>query len=556
VNSGMIDAARRTATLTALDAGYDLLVVGGGITGVGAALDAASRGLRVALIEAGDLGAGTSSRSSRLLHGGVRYLEQWEFGLVREALRERALLGGQLAPHLVRRLRFVYPLRHRLWERAYVGAGLSLYDGMGRLPTGRAERVFRGHRHLSRYGLARAMPALRTELAVGALEYDDGQVDDARLTLAVARTAAREGAVIATRVRAIGYTTGPDGAEVTIRDELTGTQWTVRARQVLAASGVWTDEVQRLVGRQALRVRASKGVHLVVPRSALRVDRALITRTERSVLFVIPVGATVLIGTTDTPYDGDPAEVAANDADIAFLLHQVNPWLRRPLERADVVGVYAGLRPLVDRAGTSDTAKLSREHVIAKIDERCLAIAGGKLTTYRVMARDAVDAVVARLGGGYPPSCTDRLPLVGADGFQALWNRRGHLAKAHALPTGTIENLLRRHGTAITDVLADADHTDLRSVAGAAGLLRAEVGYAVRHEGALTVDDVLLRRSHAGLETVDAAAGAAGEVATLMAGPLGRDHDWIDREVARYRTLTGSSRVALVGATDLTRHRR
>lgn len=256
----MIDATRRAATLTALDSGtFDLLIVGGGITGTGAALDAASRGLRVALIEAGDLGGGTSSRSSRLLHGGVRYLEQLEFGLVREALRERALLGGRLAPHLVRRLPFIYPLRHRIWERAYVGAGLSLYDGMGQLPAGGADRVFRLHRHLTRHGLARAMPALRAEMAVGALEYDDGQVDDARLTLAAARTAAREGAVIATRVRAVGYTARPGSAEVTVRDELTGAESTVRARQVLAASGVWTDEVQRLVGREVLRVRASKG---------------------------------------------------------------------------------------------------------------------------------------------------------------------------------------------------------------------------------------------------------------------------------------------------------
>ncbi|GAB3149964.1 glycerol-3-phosphate dehydrogenase [Micromonospora sonneratiae] len=549
MDSGMIDAARRAATLAALDdQTYDLLIVGGGITGTGAALDAASRGLRVALIEAGDLGGGTSSRSSRLLHGGVRYLEQLEFGLVREALRERGLLGGRLAPHLVRRLPFVLPLTHRVWERAYIGAGLSLYDGMGQIPGSRAERVFRMHRHLSRRGLARVMPALRAEMTTGALEYDDGQVDDARLTLAVARTAAREGAVIATRVRAVGYTTRGNTAEVTVRDELTGTESTVRARQVLAASGVWTDEVQRLVGREVLRVRASKGVHLVVPKSALRVDRAVITRTERSVLFIIPVGSTVLVGTTDTPYSGDLRNVTADGDDITFLLNQVNQWLRRPLERADVVGVYAGLRPLVDKAGTADTAKLSREHVVAKIDDQCLAIAGGKLTTYRVMAKDAVDAVVERLGGGYPPSCTERLPLVGADGFQALWNRRGHLARAHGLPAGTIDDLLRRHGTAVTEVLASADESDLRPVAGAGGLLRAEVSYAVRHEGALAVEDVLLRRSHAGLETVDGAADAADEVATLMAGALGRDHDWIEQEAARYRRVTGSNRAALIGA--------
>lgn len=549
MENGMIDATRRAASLAALDAaGFDLLVVGGGITGAGAALDAAARGLRVALIDAGDLGGGTSSRSTRLLHGGVRYLEQLEFGLVHEALRERALLGGRLAPHLVRRMPFVYPLRRRVWERAYVGAGLSLYDGMG-LPASRGERTFRMHRHLSRRRLAEAMPELRTDQVVGAIEYDDGQVDDARLTVAVARTAVREGAVVVPRVRAVGYRDDGETARVTARDELTGAELTIRARQVLAATGVWTDELQRIVGREVLRVRASKGVHLVVPRGTLPVDRALITRTDRSVLFVIPVGATVLVGTTDTPYRGDPRAVAADGEDIGFLLHEVNSWLRRPLERADVVGVYAGLRPLVDRAGAADTAKLSREHVVARIDDRCLAIAGGKLTTYRIMARDAIDAVVKRLGGGFPPSCTHRLPLVGADGFPAAWNRRGHLARAHGLTVATVETLLRRHGSAVTELLAGATAVDparLRPVAGVAGLLRAEVDHAVRHEGALAVEDVLLRRSHAGLETRDGAAGAALEVAELMAAALGHDHGWARRAAERYRELVGTERAVLV----------
>jgi glycerol-3-phosphate dehydrogenase len=547
VDSASIDATRRAEALSALETGpFDLLVIGGGITGTGAALDAASRGMRVALVDAGDLGSGTSSRSTRLLHGGVRYLEQREFGLVHEALRERALLGGRLAPHLVRRLPFVYPLRHRVWERAYVGAGLSIYDGMG-IPAGRADRTFRAHRHLSRRQFTRAMPALRTDTVVGAIEYDDGQVDDARLTVAVARTAVREGAVVASRVRAVGYAAGGDSAVVTARDELTGAGIAIRARQVLVACGVWTDEIQRMFGRTALRVRASKGVHLVVPKAALRVNRALITRTGRSVLFVIPVGETVLVGTTDTPYEGDPRAVAADADDVAFLLHEVNSWLRRPLKRADVAGVYAGLRPLVDRPGTADTAKLSREHVVARLDPRCLAVAGGKLTTYRVMARDAVDVVAARLGGGLPPSCIHRLPLVGADGFHAAWNRRARLAEEHGLAVDTVEALVRRHGAGVTDLLAEADPDDLRPVAGAGGLLRAEVDYAVRREGALAVEDVLLRRSHAGLEVGDGAAGAAGEVAALMATALGQDDAWARRESGRYRELAGSSRAVLVG---------
>ncbi len=532
---GAIDASRRSEHLTALEDGvFDLLVVGGGITGSGAALDAAARGLRVALVEAGDLAAGTSSRSSRLLHGGVRYLEQLEFGLVREALRERALLAGRLAPHLVHRVRFVYPLRHRVWERAYVGAGLSLYDGLG-LPAARADHTFRRHRHLGRRRLAREMPALRMEGVVGALEYDDGQVDDARLTVSVARTAVREGAVVVTRARAVGYENGPGCALVTVRDELSGDLLSVRAQQVLTAAGVWTDELQQRVGGSALRVRASKGIHLVVPRAALPVDRGLVTRTERSVLFVIPVGASVIVGTTDTPFHGDPREVGADGEDVGFLLNEVNAWLRRPLERADVTGVYAGLRPLLDPLGATDTAKLSREHVVAELEERCLAVAGGKLTTYRVMARDAVDAVAERLGGSVPASCTDRLPLVGADGYHAAWNRREQLALEYTLPVEVIERLLSRHGALAERILATADPADLRPIGGA-GLLRVEVEHAVRVEGALTLEDVLLRRSRAGVEAAADSVGAADEVAGLTARALGRDRSWAAVEADHYRT--------------------
>jgi glycerol-3-phosphate dehydrogenase len=541
---GAIDASRRSEHLTVLEEGdFDLLVVGGGITGCGAALDAASRGLRVALVEADDLAAGTSSRSSRLLHGGVRYLEQLEFALVREALHERALIAGRLAPHLVRRLPFVYPLRHRVWERAYVGAGLSLYDGLG-LPAARADRTFRRHRHLSARRLASELPALRMDGVVGAIEYDDGQVDDARLTIAVARTAAREGAVVVTRARAEAYETGRDCATVTVRDRLSGDLLSVRAKQVLAASGVWTDEVLRGVGSPVLRVRASKGIHLVVPRSALPVDRGLVTRTGRSVLFVIPVGASVIVGTTDTPFAGDPAEVRADGEDIGFLLNEVNSWLRRPLERADVTGVYAGLRPLVDDIGTADTARLSREHVVAAVGDRCLAVAGGKLTTYRVMARDAVDAVAERLDGSVPASCTHRLPLVGADGYQSAWNRREQIAREHGLAVSKVEGLLTRHGALAEGILAAADGADLQPIVGS-GLLRAEVVHAVRVEGALSLEDVLLRRSRAGVETAAESLAAAAEVAVLMAESLDRDRSWADAEVDRYRAVASSRRAAL-----------
>src|SRR4051794_31263823 len=399
---------------------FDVVVIGGGATGTGCALDAATRGLSVALVEARDFASGTSSRSSKLVHGGLRYLEQKDFALVREALRERGLLLNRLAPHLVSPVPFLLPLTEH-WQRAYIGAGLALYDTLG------GHEGLPRHRHLTRRGALKIAPALKKDALVGAIQYYDAKVDDARHTLTVARTAAQLGAAVASNARVTGFLR--EGERVTgvrVRDAFSGEEIAVRAREVVNATGVWTDDVQHLVGeRGKFKVRASKGVHLVVPRDRLQLDTGLILRTESSVLFVIPWGRHWIVGTTDTDWELDKAHPAASSRDIDYVLEHVNRVLEHPLTREDVEGVYAGLRPLLTGESES-TSQLSREHTVAVPVPGLVAVAGGKYTTYRIMARDAVDAVARGLDRQIPPSATHVTPLVGAEGFQAMWNRRGH----------------------------------------------------------------------------------------------------------------------------------
>jgi glycerol-3-phosphate dehydrogenase len=340
---------------------FDVVVVGGGVVGTGCALDAATRGLSTALLEARDWAAGTSSRSSKLIHGGLRYLEQLEFGLVREALRERHLMLTRLCPHLVQPVSFLYPLTHRVWERAYAGSGVLLYDTL--LPLGTRstmrEKRLPHHRHLSRRKALTLAPALRKDSLVGALQYYDAQVDDARHTMTIARTAASYGATVASGVQVVGFLReGERVSGVHVCDRETGVEFDIRARVVVNATGVWTDATQELAGgRGRFQVRASKGIHLVVPRDRLQLDTGLILRTEQSVLFVIPWGRHWIIGTTDTDWKLSKAHPAASSSDIDYILDHLNAALVTPLSREDVEGVYAGLRPLL--AGESElTSKL------------------------------------------------------------------------------------------------------------------------------------------------------------------------------------------------------
>ncbi|MBC3190649.1 glycerol-3-phosphate dehydrogenase/oxidase [Pseudonocardia sp. C8] len=534
----------RTVALQAMgDRELDVLVVGGGVVGAGAALDAATRGLSVGLVEARDFASGTSSRSSKLVHGGLRYLEMLDFRLVAEALAERGLLIQHLAPHLVRPVPFLYPLQHHGWERLYAGAGVALYDTLGFL-SGRSRGVPH-HRHLTRRGARRIVPSLRKDALVGALQYYDAQVDDARHTMFIARTAAAYGAHVATRARVVGLL--KDAGRVvgaTVQDLETGERIEVRAKQVINATGVWTDETQGLAGERGLfKVRASKGIHLVVPRDRIRGDSGLILRTEKSVLFVIPWGRHWIIGTTDTDWDLDKAHPAASAADIDYLLEHVNAVLEQPLTHDDVEGVYAGLRPLLSGESES-TSKLSREHAVATPVPGLVVVAGGKYTTYRVMARDAVDAAAHGMDAKVPPSCTEDVPLLGAEGYPALRNATARLAASARLHPARIEHLLGRYGSLIQEVLdlADEDPTLTEPLAGASDYLRAEVVYAASHEGARHLEDILARRTRISIETFDRGVGAAVETAKLVAPVLGWNDEQIEREVDHYRKRVEAER--------------
>jgi glycerol-3-phosphate dehydrogenase len=555
-SNGVLDARDRGAMLSRLAAErFDVLVVGGGITGAGAALDAASRGLRVALVEARDLASGTSSRSSKLIHGGLRYLEQFDFKLVYEALRERDLLVSKLAPHLVKPVSFLYPLYKKVVERPYVGAGLVLYDAMEG-----TRRPVPYHRHLSARGALKRAPALSPDRLAGAMLYYDAQVDDARHTLTVARTAAAHSAVVATRVSVVGLLRGTDGIRVTgarVRDEESGREVTVTADSVVVCAGVWTDPVHELAGVQAgYRVRMSKGVHIVIPREAVQADTGMILRTGKSVLFFIPWGERWIVGTTDTDFSGDRAEPAATEEDVEYILAAANRVLARPLTRADVIAVYAGLRPLVTASegngfkgekGSKPTTKLSREHVVDVPVPGLASIAGGKFTTYRLMARDVVDAAVAGFDREVPASVTDRVPLLGADGLAAVQAAAGRLAEDYGVTRAAVEHLLGRYGTLAEEVLdlTRADAGLARPLAEGHPYLRAEVAYAVTHENALHVEDVLMRRTRLFIESADSGAGAAAEVSSIMGHLLGWNRRRRAAETRRYLDLVETEQTVI-----------
>ncbi|BDU04884.1 glycerol-3-phosphate dehydrogenase [Nocardia cyriacigeorgica] len=510
---------------------FDVVVVGGGVVGAGIALDAATRGLRVALVEARDLASGTSSRSSKMFHGGLRYLEQLEFGLVREALAERELSMSTLAPHLVKPLRFLYPLTHRVWERPYVASGLLLYDTMG------GAKSVPGQRHLSRHGALRLAPGLRRDSMIGGISYYDTVVDDARHTMTVARTAAHYGAVIRTSTQVVGFLREADRVVgVKLRDSEDGRTTETRAHVVINATGVWTDEIQALSHQRGrFHVRASKGVHIVVPRDRIVSDAAIILRTATSVLFVIPWGSHWIIGTTDTDWNLDLAHPAATKADIDYLLEHVNRVLVTPLTHDDIDGVYAGLRPLL--AGESDeTSKLSREHAVARIAPGLVAIAGGKYTTYRVMAYDAVDEAAQDIPARVSPSITEKVPLLGADGYFALVNQTVQLAEAYGVHPYRIKHLLDRYGSLIDEVMAMAEGKPelLQPLTDAPSYLQVEVVYAAAAEGALHLDDILARRTRISIEYSHRGADCAEQVARLVAPVLGWDDDDVDREVGLY----------------------
>ncbi|ASO22581.1 glycerol-3-phosphate dehydrogenase [Actinoalloteichus hoggarensis] len=549
MEAGALTPAERRRNWSRLGSeSFDVVVVGGGVTGAGVALDAATRGMRVALVEARDLASGTSSRSSKLFHGGLRYLEQLEFGLVREALRERELMLTRIAPHLVKPVPFLYPLSHRIWERPYTAAGLLLYDTMG------GARSVPGQKHLTRAGALRLFPALKRDALIGGIRYFDSQADDARHTMTVARTAAHYGAVVRTSTQVVGFLREADRVSgVRVRDVETGDEVDVTAQTVVNATGVWTDELQRLSGsRGRFRVKASKGVHIVVPRDRIVAEAGLILRTEKSVLFVIPWRNHWIIGTTDTEWNLDLAHPAATERDIDYILDHVNQVLATPLVPEDIEGVYAGLRPLLT-GESEDTSKLSREHAVARVAPGMVAIAGGKYTTYRVMAADAVDAVAADLPGRSASSITDKVPLLGADGYHALVNQADQLAARHGLHPYRVRHLLDRYGSLIHQVLAQAAGRPdlLRPIPSAPDYLQVEVVYAAGYEGALHLEDVLTRRTRISIEYPHRGIECAETVARLMGEVLGWDDARAAEEIRIYTARVDAERDSQSQPDDL-----
>jgi glycerol-3-phosphate dehydrogenase len=529
----------------------DVLVIGGGVTGTGAALDAVTRGLNTGLVEMRDWASGTSSRSTKLLHGGLRYLEMLDFGLVREALRERGLVMQKLAPYLTRPIPFIYPLTHKGWERLYVGSGILLYDLMAKEKG--ASKGVPNHKHLSKSTIMKLFPGLDPDVCVGAIRYYDGQVDDARHTMALARTAASHGAHVASRaqvvelVREAGRVVG-----AVVRDLEDGKDYQVKARSVINATGVWTDEMQQLLGEEGeFTVKASKGIHILVPRDRIKAKVGMILRTPTSVLFTIPWHNHWIIGTTDTEYELDKADPTASAEDIEYVLGQANRVLKQKLTKDDIVGTYAGLRPLV--AGNADsTAKLSREHLVIETTPGMIVVAGGKYTTYRVMAYDTVDAALKSMGKQAGPCVTKDIPIIGVDGYRAAWNRRELMADRTNLHVARVEHLLKRYGSLSEDVLAlgEEDASLLEAIPGADAYLKAEVVYSAREEGAMHLEDVLVRRTHINFEVQDRGVEAAPVVADLMAKELGWSDEQRQTELDAYLKRVEAELKANAAPTD------
>ena len=520
---------------------FDVLVIGGGATGAGVALDAATRGLRTALVERLDFAAGTSSKSSKLIHGGIRYLAQGDVSLVYQALTERRRLLRN-APHLVRILGFMLPIYRkgglipRFFARGF-GLVLWFYD-----LTGGALVVGR-HRRLRRDEAVTMMPTLKPDQIVSAYLYYDARVDDARLTLAIARAAADHGAAVANYCRVTDIRKDAGGKAVGATVDTGAGTIEVAARAVVNAAGVWVDDVSRIdVGSGHEMMRPARGVHMVVPSDLVRNEVAVILPVAGGPgsVFAIPwhEGNLTYIGTTDTDYAGDMDHMIVNAGDIDILLSHINANIQAPLSAADVVGTWAGVRPLLKGAKKDKTADLSRHHKITRWPSDVVSVTGGKLTTYRRMAEDTVDEVLKVLGR--TARCrTKSVALHGADGHDKVGDG--------GLGAGVRDRLVNRYGAdagVIIDMVAAESGLGEPLVPGLP-YLRAEARFAAEHEMVVSLDDVLSRRTRARLLARDASADAAGSVAALIGGPLGWSEEEQRRQVEHYRASVAAERAAL-----------
>jgi glycerol-3-phosphate dehydrogenase len=533
----------RAADLADAAAGeLDVLVVGMGATGAGVALDAASRGLRVAVVDKGDLASGTSSKSSKLVHGGLRYLENYEFGLVREGVLERQLLM-RLAPHLVRPMDFLYPVWPDTARRRLLGLGLTTYDVFAFAALGARNGDLRRHERINAEEAVALAPALADSELAYAYRYGDGATDDVRLVLSVVQAARRFGALTVPYAEATALLKDDEGriTGAVITDHVDGGLVEVRARHVVNATGVWVDRLQGLEepGRPAV-VQPSKGVHVVVPRERLPlVDASILLPSKQGdgrSMFAIPWGRQTILGTTDTPYDGSVDDLSLTAADLDYVLAAGNAVFRGGLTPDDIVGAWAGVRPLLREDGASEKmSDISRRHSLVEGSGGLLTITGGKLTTYRRMAKDVVDRIVDR--DGRKARCrTDEISLTGSRSYAELLEETTGTAAALGLDAEVATTLVRQSGEAASDVLSlvAADHDLGRPLSPAAPHIFAEVVHAARREGAVTLDDVFSRRFRLSLRAKDAGLPAAPEAAGLLAAETGRDEAWAARQVREY----------------------
>jgi glycerol-3-phosphate dehydrogenase len=449
-----------------------------------------------------------------------------------------------LCPHLVKPVGFLFPLTEKFKERTYVGAGLALYDALRGF-----QRALPWHKHLSQKQINEIAPSLRHDIVTGAIKYFDAQVDDARHTMAVARTAARHGAIIATQVSAESLIReGKRVVGVNALDLASGKKIAIKAGATIMCAGVWSDQLhERFELTPGYHVTMSKGAHIVVPGSAIKSDAGIILKTPVSVLFIIPWGDKWIVGTTDTPYTGDRAEPLASREDVQYILDQANRVLEPKLQAEEIIGVYAGLRPLVANNKSATTTKLSREHTVDRPAAGFVSIAGGKYTTYRVMAKDVVDRAVIELRKLTQDSVTEKLPLVGADGYFALEQQKERIAQESGLGVETITHLLNRHGSLISEILEILEDQPKFAQKLDADLpyIKAEIVYAASHEGARSVDDVISRRTRLSFEANKHGVHLAEDVAALIAPVLGWSAKERKESIAQYIELVDREIAAL-----------
>jgi glycerol-3-phosphate dehydrogenase len=543
--------AHRAADVADATAGQlDVLVIGLGATGAGVSLDAASRGMTVAAVDMGDLASGTSSKSSKLVHGGLRYLEQYDFALVREGVVERQLLL-KLAPHLVWPMDFVYPVWPDTERRRLLGLGLSTYDVFAGV------RNVRRHERVDAEQAIRIAPALDSSGLSYAYVYGDSATDDARLVLSIVQAARNFGAIPLPYAEVIGVLRDGDDGDVSgvrVRDKVLGTEYEIRARHVVSATGVWADALLAMVEPTRLpAIQPSKGVHVVVPRDRLPLSHASVLlpsrQGDRRSMFAIAWGPQTILGTTDTAYDGPLDALALTAEDLDYVLAAGNAVFRRNLTADDVLSAWVGVRPLL-REGEQDEgatlSDMSRRHTLLDGPAGLVTITGGKLTTYRRMAKDVVDLLVDR--DGKRARCrTDEIPLGSTQPFRRLLETIESAAVPLGLGAQSAKLLARQHGDAAPDVLAliASDPSLSAPLSRQAAYVFAEVLYAARYEGAATLDDVFSRRTRLSLRARDAGMPSAQRAAGILARETGRDDAWARAQITAYADAVRAERGVL-----------